>query len=139
MPSAGWSKGLAVVGVIFGSVSCATEPVASVPCTPTNNFLFRYTPCSTPAAAGAPVGVVPVQVFTNDGQISGPYQVMANIHIIDPGKYQNLSTTDAIAAGEEEARKVGANAIVIDKVDSIHSGIFSRGYELYARAVRVGP
>ncbi len=138
MPTGRWFGWVALTGVMLGCAACATEPLASVPCTPTNNLLFRYTPCSAPPPAEQ-VGVAPIQVFANDAQIPGPYQVMANIHLVDPGKYQDLSSNDAIAAGKEEARKVGANAIVIDKYDTIHSGIFSRGYELYARALRLGP
>lgn len=76
-----------------------------------------------------------VLVFSADCQIKGPFEVIAVIEFSNIGKYRRLELVDALEPIKEAARGIGANGIIIDKTDTIHSGIVSRGVSVEARAI----
>jgi hypothetical protein len=76
-----------------------------------------------------------VQVFSDEKQISGPYTVIGLVSYSNPGKYQILSLSDAIPELKEQARKAGANGIIIDESHVIKSGIISTGIGVTGRAI----
>ena len=78
-----------------------------------------------------------VVVFTQAGQITGPYEEIGIISYTNPGKYRVMTLGDAIEDLKEKAREVGANAIIIDKSQPIKSGIISTGISVEARAIRL--
>jgi hypothetical protein len=131
-----WTGRGALFGFAVLAAACTTQSITSVPCTPVNNLLFRLTPC-TAGVVNANVADS-MQVYASEAQIPVPYQVVGTIHVVDPGKYENLSSSDAVSAAQEHLRELGANAMVIDNYRPIYSGIFSRGFEMSARALRVG-
>jgi hypothetical protein len=77
-----------------------------------------------------------VLVFNNESEIKGPKEVLATIEFSNIGKYRRMELTDAIEPIKAEVRKIGANGIIIDKFETIHSGIASRGISVEARAIR---
>jgi len=79
----------------------------------------------------------PVQVFMKDGDIHQSFEVVAEVSAMDLGKYQMLTMQDALPTLEAKARATGANAIIIDIYQPVKSGIFSTGYSVQARAVRL--
>ena len=76
-----------------------------------------------------------VLVFSADSQIKGPFEVLAVIEFSNFGKYRRLEQADALEPIKEAARGIGANGIIIDKTDTIYSGIVSRGISVEARAI----
>jgi len=78
-----------------------------------------------------------VAVYTAEGQIKQPFEVIGIISYDNPGKYRIMDLGDAMDRLKEEARSVGGNGIVIDKSHPIKSGIISTGIYVEARAIRV--
>jgi len=78
-----------------------------------------------------------VMVYTDESQINKPYKIIAIISYNNPGKYQVLTLNSAIEPLKEKARKVGANAIIIDKSRPVKSGIISTGIYVEARAIYI--
>lgn len=76
-----------------------------------------------------------VLVFSADSQIKGPFEVLAVIEFSNFGKYRRLELVDALEPIKEAARGIGANGVIIDKTDTIYSGIASRGISVEARAI----
>jgi len=54
-----------------------------------------------------------VLVYTDEGQIKGPFEVVGFISYTNPGKYQVLTVGDAIEPLKVKAREVGGNGIII--------------------------
>ena len=77
-----------------------------------------------------------VQVFSSETQITRPF--VGLISYSNPGKYQVLSLADAIPGLKEQARKAGANGIIIDESHVIKSGIISTGIGVTGRAIVLG-
>jgi hypothetical protein len=92
------------------------------------------TPVGSNAFAPLPPGAE-VLIFSAENQITGPYKVVGLISYSNPGKYQILSLADAIPDLKEQARKAGANGIIIDESHVIKSGIISTGIGVTARAI----
>jgi hypothetical protein len=107
---------LIVPSLLTACVSAGVTPIGS------NTF--------TPLAPGAQV-----QVFSDEKQVTGPYQVIGLISYSNPGKYQILSLNDVIPDLKEQARKAGANGIIIDETHVIKSGIISTGIGVTGRAI----
>lgn len=76
-----------------------------------------------------------VQVFSAENQITGQYEVIGLISYTNPGKYQILSLSDVIPDLKGQARKAGANGIIIDETHVIKSGIISTGIGVTGRAI----
>jgi hypothetical protein len=76
-----------------------------------------------------------VQVFSSEKQVTGPYKAVGIISYSNPGKYQILSLADVIPDLKEQARKAGANGIIIDETHVIKSGIISTGIGVTGRAI----
>ena len=76
-----------------------------------------------------------VLVFSTDNQVKGPFEVIAVIEFSNFGKYRRLELVDALEPIREAARGIGANGVIIDKTDTIYSGIASRGISVEARAI----
>jgi len=85
-----------------------------------------------PAAANAPVAV-----FFNERDVARPFQVVGEVDLDDPGKYQILTVKDAVPALSAQARTLGANGIIIDATTPVKSGVISTGIYARARAIRV--
>lgn len=75
-------------------------------------------------------------VFSREADVQGPFEVLAIIDYNNPGKYQVLSLGDAVPTLKDEARSVGANALIIDEANPVKSGIISTGIHVLARAIR---
>jgi hypothetical protein len=78
-----------------------------------------------------------VTVFSADSDIHEPFEVVGIIDYANPGKYQLLTLADALPTLLDKARSAGANGIIIDRLDSIRSGLISTGIAVRARAVRL--
>jgi hypothetical protein len=103
-------------GILSACVSAGVTPIGS------NTF--------TPSPPGSAV-----QVFSSEKQITGPYKTIGLVSYSNPGKYQILSLTDAIPDLKDQARKAGANGIIIDETHVIKSGIISTGIGVTGRAI----
>ncbi len=89
-------------------------------------------------ASYAPLApAIDVAIFTDESQVKQPYEVVANISYADPGKYANLTLTNAFEPLKAKAREVGANGVIIDHSETIVSGIISRGIAVDGRAIRL--
>ena len=77
-----------------------------------------------------------VSIFSNESKVKAPFTVVGTIHHADPGKYQRLELNDVIPVLKDKARSIGANGVIVDKQEQIVSGIFSRGIEVSARAIK---
>ena len=85
-----------------------------------------------PLAASAPVAI-----YSTAADIHGRHEIIGSIKVIDWGKWQVLRMDDSLPRLKERARSMGADAIIIDDYHQGASGIFSRGYSVEARAVRL--
>ena len=116
-----------LVGVViavsapFLLFACASSTVSKV-------GTSSYAPLSTASD---------VAIFTDESQVKQPFEVVANISYADPGKYANLTLTNAFEPLKAKAREVGANGVIIDRSETIVSGIISRGISVDARAIRL--
>jgi hypothetical protein len=80
-----------------------------------------------------------VLVFTSDTQIKEKYETIGIISHNNPGKYQILTIEAAIDPLKQQARRLGANAIIIDKSYPVKSGIVSTGIDAEAGAILIRP
>lgn len=78
-----------------------------------------------------------VAVFTAEGQVGHPFEVVAAIAYMDPGKFEMLSVGDTYEPLRQKAREVGANGIIIDNSSPVISGFVSRGISVDARAIHI--
>lgn len=77
-----------------------------------------------------------VSIYLNESDVKVPFTVVGGIHHFDLGKYQRLDLNDAIPALKDKARSIGANGVIVDKQEQVVSGIFSRGIDIIARAIK---
>jgi len=80
-----------------------------------------------------------VLVFTSDTQIKDKFETIGIISHNNPGKYRILTIESAIEPLKQQARQLGANAIIIDKSYPVKSGIISTGIYVEARAILIRP
>jgi hypothetical protein len=78
----------------------------------------------------------PVAVYLHERD-APPHTTVAAIDYENPGKWQSIGFDHAADVLRSEARRVGANAVIVDSRDVIVSGIASRGIRVHARAVLV--
>jgi hypothetical protein len=78
-----------------------------------------------------------VAVYYRDADVGRPFEVLAQLDVSDLGKFRRLSLRSVLPRLAAQAQSVGANAIIIDRQETIVSGIFSRGISVTARAIRV--
>jgi hypothetical protein len=78
-----------------------------------------------------------VLVFTSDADVGSPFHVAALLTYDNPGKYRILTIENAIPDLQDQAREVGADALIIDQVAAVKSGIISTGIHVTARAIRL--
>jgi len=78
-----------------------------------------------------------VSFYMRESDIHEPYEVLATVTAMDLGKYQMLTIQDSFPTLAAKARSVGANGVIIDNYQPVKSGIFSTGYSVFGRAVRV--
>lgn len=76
-----------------------------------------------------------VIIFSKDSEVKGPFEIIATLEFSNAGKYRRLELIDALEPLKAAAREIGANGIIIDKTDSIWSGIVSRGISVEGRAI----
>lgn len=86
----------------------------------------------TPLPANAPV-----VIYSSEKDIQRPFKVVGLVSYTNPGKYRILSLSDVIPDLQVEARKAGANGLIIDATHPIKSGIISTGIGVTGRAVIV--
>ncbi|HEX3720989.1 MAG TPA: hypothetical protein VH595_23810 [Verrucomicrobiae bacterium] len=79
----------------------------------------------------------PVLVYLSEKEVNAPFKVVGIVSYTNPGKYQVLTLTDAIPTLKEQARKVGANGLIILDTRTIKSGIISTGIGVEAKAILV--
>jgi hypothetical protein len=72
----------------------------------------------------------------SDRDVKVPFTVVGTIHHYDIGKYQRLDLNDVLPILKDKARSLGANGVIIDKQETVISGIFSRGIDVSARAIK---
>jgi len=77
-----------------------------------------------------------VSVYMSDRDVKVPFTVVGAIHHYDIGKYQRLDLNDVLPILKDKARSLGANGVIIDKQEAVVSGIFSRGIDVSARAIK---
>jgi hypothetical protein len=81
-----------------------------------------------------------VMVFRNEQAVTQPFEVVSVISFNNVGKdkvFTVFTLNDAIPKLKEQARAVGANAIIIDESTPLKSGLVSRGISVKARAVLI--
>lgn len=88
-----------------------------------------------------PLAAIPatadVLVFSQESEIKVPFKTLGIINYNNPGKFQILTLEKAIPNLKEQARSIGANAIVIDKSAPVKSGLISTGITVTARAIKI--
>ena len=77
-----------------------------------------------------------VYLFLLESDVKVPFTVVGTIHHFDLGKYQRLDLNSVIPVVKDKARSLGANGVIIDKQEPVFSGIFSRGIDVIARAIK---
>ena len=118
--------------VIASIVLALAVSIAVLPaCSPQPPIVYGQQPYP-PVPSG-----VTVQVFMRESDIHHPYRVLGAVSAMDLGKYQMLGWQDALPALEQKARAIGGNGLIIDNYQPVKSGIFSTGYSVLARAIRL--
>lgn len=112
---------LCLVPTLSSLLACSPQP-------PIVYGQQRYTPVSADT---------PVQVFMREGDIHQCYEVLGAVSAMDLGKHQMLGLQDGFPTLEEKARSIGGNGLIIDNSQPVKSGIFSTGYLVQARAIRL--
>jgi hypothetical protein len=79
----------------------------------------------------------PVAVYFDERDVGRPFQVVGEVDVDNPGKYQILTVQDAIPDLTSQAASIGANGIIVDSSGPVKSGIISTGVYARARAIRV--
>jgi len=79
----------------------------------------------------------PVQVFMSERDVHRPYRVLGIVSAMDLGKYQILGLQDALPTLERKTRAIGGNGLIVVSYQPVKSGIFSTGYSVQARAIRL--
>jgi hypothetical protein len=87
-------------------------------------------------------GNVAVYFAKNDctpivNQLPTNYKVIADLDYYNWGKLRNITIEDVASWFRADAQQLGANAIIIDSCNTVHSGIFSRGKDVKARAILI--
>lgn len=77
-----------------------------------------------------------VLVFMKEADVAKPFTVLGTIHHRDMGKFQRLDLNDVIPVLKDKARELGAIGIIIDKQETVYSGVISRGIDVGARAIK---
>jgi hypothetical protein len=85
-------------------------------------------------------GTVAVYFSKNDctktvNDLPKEYTVIADLEYYNWGKFRNITVEDVTEWLQDDARKVGANAIIIDSCNTVYSCLASRGKNAKARAI----
>lgn len=80
-----------------------------------------------------------VAVFSSASDAPRTFEVVAMLSHADPCGFHRCSLKDAIEPLSAKARQVGANAIIIDGVQTVKTSLTSTGVGVDARAVRIEP
>ncbi len=97
---------------------------ASASVTPVGNHVLHPLPPNAP-----------IEVYLEEKDAPAPFDTVAILSYTNPGKYQVLTLGDAIPALKEQARKAGADGIIILNYRTIKSGIISTGLGVEAKAI----
>lgn len=108
------------------AVAVSASACASSSAVPTGGVLYA----PLPAAA-------PVAVFFDERAVGRPFQVVGEVEVVNPGKYQVLTVQDALPELSARARSIGADGIIVDSSVPVKSGIISTGVSARARAIRI--
>ena len=79
----------------------------------------------------------PVYIFSSEKEVGAAFTVIGILSYTDPGKYQILSLASVIPEMQKQARRAGANGLIIDENHVVKSGIISTGIGITARAIVV--
>lgn len=94
---------------------------------------------TTPLAPRAAVAAdAPITVYLAPSDVPPGAVVLGGLDYSDPAFAQRKDLDHAVGVFKEEARKLGANAIVIDSHDTIRTGILNRGIKATGRALYIG-
>ena len=68
----------------------------------------------------------PVNIYSSEKEVAASFRVIGNISYRNPGMQQTFLFPDAVPDLKEQARKVGANAIIIDELVLSEAGARTR-------------
>jgi hypothetical protein len=91
------------------------------------------TPINSSALPPLPMSA-PVYVYLFEKDVNAPFKVVSIVSYRNASKNQGLTFADAVPILKMEARKAGANGLIILDADKIRSGIVS-GNRIKARAI----
>ncbi len=118
MPSKNLVLALLTTYALFGCASAGVTPVGGA--------------ALSPLAANARV-----LIYTSEKDVQQPFKVVGLVSYTNPGKYQVLSLASVMPELQAEARKAGANGLIIDESHAIKSGFISTGIGVTGRAIVV--
>ena len=107
-------------------VAAMLSACASSGITPIGSNTFRPLPENSP-----------VYIYSSEQEIKAAFKVVGLVSYANPGKYQILSLSSVIPDLKKQARKAGANGLIIDETHTIKSGIISTGIGVTGRAIVV--
>jgi len=77
-----------------------------------------------------------VEVFYEEQEVSRPYENIAQLNHVDPGKFQYVGLGDVLPILRKKGRMLNADGVIIDKTKVWRTGLFSVGIIVRARAIR---
>lgn len=102
--------------------------------------LVFFTGCATsaiPIVKTSPLSPeAEVNVFMKEADVGKTFVVVGAVHHYNFGKFQRVDFVDVLPILKEKARTLGANGLIIDRNDVVYSGVFSRGIDIDARAIK---
>jgi hypothetical protein len=110
-----------------------------------NGSAVLYTPIgSNGSRALSPLPPAsPVYIYSSEKEVAAPFRVIGNISYRNPGVNQIFLFADAVPDLKEQARKVGANGIIIDEMAVsesealAHLQSYRTPFHLEARAILI--
>ena len=101
-----------VVALLSACVTAGFTPIGS------NGSNVRFTPMgSNGSNALSPLPTsTPVYIYLSEKEVTTPFRVIGKISYRNPGMYQTFLFADAVPDLENQARKAGANGIIIDEL-----------------------
>jgi hypothetical protein len=104
------------------------------------SLVFGCTKTKAVPAGGSPESLPwtsgDVTFFSKEEEVQKPFTTLGNVYYMDPGEYKRLKFIDVVPKLKEEAKKLGANGIIIDIREPVVSGWYERGIEVSGRAIK---
>jgi hypothetical protein len=101
-----------VAALLSACVSAGFTPIGS------SGSNVRFTPIGSSGsnAPGPLPSSSPVYIYSSEKEVAASFRVIGNISYRNPGIQQTFLFPDAVPDLKEQARKVGANGIIIDEL-----------------------